>query len=81
MATLDHCTPKLMDVILSRGGAKGVRIRQIKDMLLEHNTIETRREVAICCLITFLGEKDEDLFMEFGDTEELKAGDENCHHQ
>ncbi|CAI5664705.1 unnamed protein product [Oreochromis niloticus] len=73
MATFDHCTPKLMGVVFSRGGAKGVRIRQMKDLLLEHNTTEILREVAIRCLITYLREKEEDLFMEFGDTEEFKA--------
>lgn len=35
MAKLDKCTPKLMDLASSRGGAKGERIRRIKDMLLE----------------------------------------------
>lgn len=35
MAKLDHCTPKLMDVASSKGGATGVGIRQIKDMLHE----------------------------------------------
>lgn len=35
MAKLDQCTKKLMDVVSSRGGASGARIRQIKDLLLE----------------------------------------------
>ena len=35
MAKLDQCTQKLMDVVSSRGGASGARIRQIKDMILE----------------------------------------------
>ncbi len=35
MAKLDKCTPKLMDMALSKGAAKGERIRKIKDMLLE----------------------------------------------
>ncbi|XP_041851007.1 uncharacterized protein LOC121646185 [Melanotaenia boesemani] len=74
MARLDHCIPKLMDIVSSKGGATGVRIRQIKDMLLEHNTIEVRREVASRCLVIYLGEKEEDLFKEFSDTEEFEAG-------
>ncbi|KAK3519722.1 hypothetical protein QTP70_002673 [Hemibagrus guttatus] len=37
MAKLDHCTQKLMDVVSSTGGAQRVRIRQLKDMLLEDN--------------------------------------------
>ncbi|XP_076020564.1 uncharacterized protein LOC143011539 [Genypterus blacodes] len=74
MAKLDHCTPKLMDVVSSRGGATGMRIRQIKDMLFQYNTIEVRREVAIRCLVVYLGEKQDDLFKEFSDTEEFEAG-------
>ncbi|MEQ2230456.1 hypothetical protein ILYODFUR_029481 [Ilyodon furcidens] len=74
MAKLDHRIPKLMDVVSSRGEATGVRIRQIKDMLLKHNTIEVRREVAFHCLVVNVGEKEEDLFKEFGDTEEFEAG-------
>lgn len=31
----------------------------------QQNTVEERREVAIRCLIVYLGEKEEDLFMEF----------------
>ncbi|XP_073469533.1 uncharacterized protein [Aquarana catesbeiana] len=73
MAKLDYCTPKLMNVVSSRGGAAGMRIKQIKDMLLLHNTIETRREVAIRCLIVYLGEREEDLFKEFNDLEMFEA--------
>lgn len=35
MTKLDKCTPKLMDLALSKGGAKRERIRKIRDMLLE----------------------------------------------
>uniref|UniRef100_A0A8C5EVH8 Uncharacterized protein n=1 Tax=Gouania willdenowi TaxID=441366 RepID=A0A8C5EVH8_GOUWI len=35
LAKLDHCTPKLMALTQSKGGATGLKIRQIKDMLLE----------------------------------------------
>jgi len=34
MAKLDHCTQKVMDMVSSRGGASGLRLRQLKDMLL-----------------------------------------------
>ncbi|XP_075308525.1 uncharacterized protein LOC142369994 [Odontesthes bonariensis] len=77
MAKLDQCTQKLMDVVSSRGGASGARIRQIKDMILEQNTIEMRREVAIRCLVVYLGEKEEDLFKEFGDNEEFETSFES----
>lgn len=73
MAKLDKCTPKLMDLASSRGGAKGERIRRIKDMLLENNEVEVWREVAIHCLVVCLGEKEEDLFKEFANTQEIEA--------
>ncbi|XP_066509897.1 uncharacterized protein si:ch211-166e11.5 [Hoplias malabaricus] len=47
MAKLDHYTPKVMDLVSSRGGA---------------DKIESRREIAIRCIMVSLGEKEEDLF-------------------
>ncbi|XP_051777783.1 uncharacterized protein LOC127526402 [Erpetoichthys calabaricus] len=73
MAKLDACTSKLMDVVSSRGGTSGLRIRHIKNQLLENNTIEVRREVAIRCLVVYLGEKEQDLFKEFNNIEEFEA--------
>jgi len=35
LAKLDQCTPKLMALTQSKGGAAGLKIRPIKDMLLE----------------------------------------------
>ncbi|XP_052400084.1 sterile alpha motif domain-containing protein 3-like [Carassius gibelio] len=73
LAKLDQCTPKLMALTQSKGGAAGLKIRHIKDMLLEDNTVERRREIAIRCLIVYLGEKEEDLFKQYRDVEELDA--------
>ncbi|XP_060773208.1 uncharacterized protein LOC132883512 isoform X2 [Neoarius graeffei] len=73
MASLDQCTPKLMTLVQSKGGAAGLKIRQIKDRLLENNTVERRREAAIRCLVVYLGEKEEDLFKMYSDMEELEA--------
>ncbi|XP_076745832.1 uncharacterized protein LOC112433483 isoform X2 [Maylandia zebra] len=73
LARLDQCTPKLMALTLSKGGAAGLRMRQIKDMLLQDNTVEKRREIAIRCLIVYLGEKEDDLFKQYSDEEELNA--------
>ncbi|KAK0138175.1 hypothetical protein N1851_025511 [Merluccius polli] len=73
LAKLDQCTPKLMTLTQSKGGAAGLKIRHIKDMLLEDNTVERRREIAIRCLIVYLGEKEEDLFKQYSDVEELDA--------
>ncbi|KAJ8381276.1 hypothetical protein SKAU_G00020540 [Synaphobranchus kaupii] len=39
-------------------------------MLLEDDSVERRREVAICCLVVYLREKEEDLFKE-----QLDGGD------
>ncbi|XP_076734908.1 uncharacterized protein LOC143414440 [Maylandia zebra] len=39
----------------------------------EDNTVEKRREIAIRCLIVYLGEKEEDLFKQYSDEEELNA--------
>ncbi|KAE8280203.1 hypothetical protein D5F01_LYC20753 [Larimichthys crocea] len=71
LAKLDQCTPKLMALTQSKGGAAGLKMRHIKDMLLEDNTVERRREVAIRCLIVYLGEKEEELFKQYSDVEEL----------
>ncbi|XP_062864816.1 sterile alpha motif domain-containing protein 3-like [Trichomycterus rosablanca] len=71
MAKLDQYCPKLMNLVSSRGGAAKMKIQQIKDTLLEDNTIERRREVAIRCMVVYLGEKEEDLFKEYLDAEAL----------
>ncbi|KAE8297908.1 hypothetical protein D5F01_LYC02387 [Larimichthys crocea] len=71
LAKLDQCTPKLMALTQSKGGAAGLKMRHIKDMLLEDNTVERRREVAIRYLIVYLGEKEEELFKQYSDVEEL----------
>ncbi|KAI3368010.1 hypothetical protein L3Q82_026835, partial [Scortum barcoo] len=63
MSKLDQCTS--VDIVSMKGGATGARIRQIKEMLLRHNTVEVRREVAICCLVVYLGEKEDDHLKEF----------------
>ncbi|XP_058481853.1 sterile alpha motif domain-containing protein 3-like isoform X1 [Solea solea] len=73
LAKLDQCTPKLMALTQSKGGAAGLKIRNIKDMLLEDNTVERQREIAIRCLMVYLGEKEEDLFKQYWDVEELDA--------
>ncbi|KTF77430.1 hypothetical protein cypCar_00037010 [Cyprinus carpio] len=39
----------------------------------QDNTVERRREIAIRCLIVYLGEKEEDLFKQYRDVEELDA--------
>ncbi|XP_038136610.1 sterile alpha motif domain-containing protein 3-like isoform X3 [Cyprinodon tularosa] len=67
MANLDHCIPKLMPLVMSRGGAAKHKIQKIME-LLKINTVEIRREVAIRCLVVYLGENEDSLF-EYVDSE------------
>ncbi|KAL3969274.1 olfactory receptor [Sarotherodon galilaeus] len=53
-----------MSLLSSRGGAAKMRIRRIQNMLLEDDSVERRREVAIRGLVVYLREKEEDLFKE-----------------
>ncbi|XP_035983984.1 sterile alpha motif domain-containing protein 3 isoform X2 [Fundulus heteroclitus] len=61
IANLDHCIPRLMPLVMSRGGAAKYKIQNIME-LLKINTVETRREVAIRCLVVYLGENEDSLF-------------------
>ncbi|KAL6463051.1 hypothetical protein MHYP_G00274420 [Metynnis hypsauchen] len=71
MAKLDQYCPKLMELVSSRGGAAKMKINQIKGTTLEDHTIERRREVAIRCMVVYLGEKEEDLSKEYVDGEDM----------
>ncbi|XP_035983983.1 sterile alpha motif domain-containing protein 3 isoform X1 [Fundulus heteroclitus] len=65
IANLDHCIPRLMPLVMSRGGAAKYKIQNIMELLkvLDMiNTVETRREVAIRCLVVYLGENEDSLF-------------------
>ncbi|KAI3377763.1 hypothetical protein L3Q82_008906 [Scortum barcoo] len=64
LAKLDHYSPKIMSLLSSRGGAATMNIQRIQNMLLEDNSVETRREVAIRGLMVYLKEKEEELFKE-----------------
>nr|XP_057928427.1 uncharacterized protein LOC131129192 isoform X2 [Doryrhamphus excisus] len=64
MAKLDQYTPKIMALVSSRGGAAKMKIQHIKNMLLEDQSVESRREAAIRSLIVYLREQEEDLFKE-----------------
>ncbi|CAL9682047.1 unnamed protein product [Knipowitschia caucasica] len=72
MAQLDLCSLKLLNLGSCRGGATGEKIRRIKDSLFQCNTIDARREAAIRSLILYLGEKEEDLFKQFQNIEDLE---------
>lgn len=64
MAKLDQFSPKIMSLLSSRGGSAKMNIQRIQNMLLEDDSVERRREVAIRGLVVYLREKEEDLFKE-----------------
>nr|XP_023646334.1 uncharacterized protein LOC111832844 isoform X2 [Paramormyrops kingsleyae] len=64
MAKLDQYSQKITSLLSSRGGAAKMRIQRIQNMLLEDDSVERRREVAIRGLVVYLREKEEDLFKE-----------------
>ncbi|XP_049897557.1 uncharacterized protein LOC126388491 [Epinephelus moara] len=67
MAKLDQFSPKIMSLLSSRGGSAKMNIQRIQNMLLEDDSVERRREVAIRGLVVHLREKEEDLFKEQDD--------------
>ncbi|XP_039860269.1 uncharacterized protein LOC120716731 isoform X2 [Simochromis diagramma] len=69
MAKLDQYSTRIMSLVSSKGGAAKIKIERIRNMLQE-SSVETRREVAIRCLMVYLKEKEEDLFREQLDGEE-----------
>ncbi|XP_034721379.1 uncharacterized protein LOC117940105 [Etheostoma cragini] len=70
MAKLDQHTTKIMSLVSLRGGASKMNIQRIRNMLLEDESVEKRREVAIRGLMVYRREKEEDLFKE-----QLDGGD------
>ncbi|GAA6224616.1 uncharacterized protein LOC113025999 isoform X1 [Lates japonicus] len=70
MAKLHQCTPKIMSMVSSRGGAAKMKLERARNMLLEDESVERRRDVAIRGLVVHLREKEEDPFKE-----QLDGGD------
>ncbi|CAI5692184.1 unnamed protein product [Oreochromis niloticus] len=69
MAKLDQYSTRIMSLVSSKGSAAKIKIERIRNILQE-SSVETRREVAIHCLMVYLKEKEEDLFREQLDDEE-----------
>ncbi|XP_051519995.1 uncharacterized protein LOC127421196 isoform X1 [Myxocyprinus asiaticus] len=67
MQKLDLYTPKLLNMFQKKGGAAGGKISKTMDLLYMSNTIDRRRHVVISSLITYLGEKVENLIKEYKD--------------
>ncbi|XP_041841785.1 uncharacterized protein LOC121640158 isoform X3 [Melanotaenia boesemani] len=62
MMKLDGYTPGLLRLIRAKGGAAGSKIRPLLDSLNDAQSIEKKRDTVVCCLIGYLGERQEDLF-------------------
>ncbi|XP_025760980.1 uncharacterized protein LOC112846003 [Oreochromis niloticus] len=59
---LDEYTPGLLQLMRAKRGAAGSKMRPLLDTLNDTQSIEKKRDVVICCLISYLGERQEDLF-------------------
>ncbi|KAK1150595.1 hypothetical protein AOXY_G33590 [Acipenser oxyrinchus oxyrinchus] len=65
MEKLDCYMPRLLSLFKKKGGAAGVKLQGIQEMLYGSNTVEKRRETVIRGLIIYLGENVEDLIKEY----------------
>nr|XP_023669586.1 uncharacterized protein LOC111844913 isoform X1 [Paramormyrops kingsleyae]XP_023669587.1 uncharacterized protein LOC111844913 isoform X1 [Paramormyrops kingsleyae] len=64
MFNLDSYTPKLLSVLEKKGGAIGAKLRPILDKHRQNETVEMRRGDVIRGLMLYLGEKEEELFLD-----------------
>ncbi|KAG7468837.1 hypothetical protein JOB18_000798, partial [Solea senegalensis] len=62
MLKLDEYTPGLLQLMCPKGGAVGSKIRPLLDTVNDSQSIENKRDVVVCCLIEYLGERQEDIF-------------------
>ncbi|ROI96436.1 uncharacterized protein [Chanodichthys erythropterus] len=62
MRKLDEYTPGLLRLMRAKGGAAGCKMRPLLDTLNDTQNIEKKRDAVVCCLINYLGERQEDLF-------------------
>ncbi|KAM9763035.1 uncharacterized protein ACNS7B_004869 isoform 1-T3 [Menidia menidia] len=62
MLKLDEYTPGLMQLMRAKGGAAGSKMHPLLDTLNDTHSIEKKRDAVVCCLINYLGERQEDLF-------------------
>ncbi|XDV39051.1 hypothetical protein PO909_008346 [Leuciscus waleckii] len=67
MSQLDHFSNKLMQILKSKGGVKGQRIKEVLSItdLLQRDNINTRRECILRCLIIYLNEDPDTFFKEY----------------
>ncbi|KAK1168040.1 hypothetical protein AOXY_G10875 [Acipenser oxyrinchus oxyrinchus] len=67
MEKLDCYMPRLLSLFKKKGGAAGVKLQGIQEMLYGSNTVEKRTETMIHGLIIYFGENVEDLIKEYQD--------------
>lgn len=65
LGKLDQYTPRLLSLYRRKGGAVGKKLDDTLDTLNEDNSIESRREPVIRGLSLYLGEKTEELVMDY----------------
>ncbi|MGH0122391.1 UNVERIFIED_CONTAM: hypothetical protein FKN15_014822 [Acipenser sinensis] len=65
MEKLDCYMPRLLSLFMKKGGAAGVKLQGIQEMLYGSNTVEKGRKTVIRGLIIYLGENVEDLIKEY----------------
>ncbi|MGH0131388.1 UNVERIFIED_CONTAM: hypothetical protein FKN15_048406 [Acipenser sinensis] len=68
MEKLDCYMPRLLSLFKKKGGAAGVKLQGIQEMLYGSNTVEKRRETVIRGLIIYLSENVKDLMKEYQTT-------------
>ncbi|XP_036007239.1 uncharacterized protein LOC118567124 isoform X3 [Fundulus heteroclitus] len=62
MLKLDEYTPGLLQLMRAKGGAAGSKMHPLLDTINDTQSIEKKRDAVVCCLINYLGERQEDLF-------------------
>ncbi|RXM97692.1 hypothetical protein EOD39_14113 [Acipenser ruthenus] len=72
--------PRLLSLFKKKGGAAGVKLQGIQEMLYGSNTVEKRRETVIRGLIIYLGENVEDLIKEYQDAEDANIQEDLTQH-
>lgn len=63
MLNLDSYTPKLLSVLGKKGGAIGAKLRPVLEKQRQDQTVEMRRGDVIRGLMLYLGEKEDELFL------------------
>uniref|UniRef100_A0AAV2KP54 Uncharacterized protein n=1 Tax=Knipowitschia caucasica TaxID=637954 RepID=A0AAV2KP54_KNICA len=64
MFNLDKYTPNLLSVFAKKGGAIGAKLKPVLNKQIQNQTIEMRRDNVIRGLMLYLGENEEELFLD-----------------